>query len=124
MACDMRIYYAGGGLARPAMTAQGRRTDELLSFASEHRAYWWDTVCGASGGGGEALCRRHLLGRREPVESASFERLRCMLESTRDHVATLSRSYHWDRRGSDRPEDRAALLTAIGWLSGWRPLLV
>jgi len=124
MACDMRIYEAGGGLGNPAMMERGQHTDELLSFALEHRVYWLDTVCGACGGSSETLCRRHLLNRAGPVDRNGFERLRCLLESTRHRVTAFSRSYHWERRGSDRPEDRAALLTAIGWLSGWRPLLL
>jgi hypothetical protein len=123
MACDMRIYHAGAGLARSAPIAHGRRTDELLSFAIEHQPYWSGTVCGACGGEGGTLCRRHLLDRAQPVDAAGVERLRSLLESTRHRVTTLSGSYQWERRGTDQPEDRAALLTAIGWFSGWRPLL-
>jgi hypothetical protein len=123
MACAMDLYHAGSGLADPAKIERGRHTRELSSFALEYLGYWSDTACGACGGGGAVMCRRHLLDSAEPVGAAGFERVCSMLERTRDRVAACSRSYDWERRAIDRPEDRAALLTAIGWLSGWRPLL-
>jgi hypothetical protein len=38
-------------------------------------------------------------------------------------MSALDRSYMLEHKGTAKPEDRAALLTAVGWLNGWRPLL-
>jgi len=38
-------------------------------------------------------------------------------------VTRFGRSFRWELRGTDTGEDRAALISAVGWCSGWRPLL-
>jgi len=124
--CDMRIYRAGGGMSAAGLIERGRCTEQLLGLALRHQDYWQDTVCGlCSGGGGgvETLCRRHLIEWSKPISSDCFERLRHLLATTERRVRNLGRSYIWENRGSEARQDRAALLTAIGWMSGWRPLL-
>jgi hypothetical protein len=46
-----------------------------------------------------------------------------LLVDVGDHLEIYDRSFDWDRRNTEGPEDRAALFTAVGWLSGWGPLL-
>ena len=122
--CDMRTYRNGGGMFRADLIAQGRRTDQLLGLALRHQEYWQNTVCGlCSGGGVEALCRRHLIECEKLISSDCFESVGRLLATIESRVRNLGRSYIWENRGSDAPQDRAALLTAIGWMSGWRPLL-
>ena len=124
--CDMRTYQTGGGMFRADLIEQARRTDELLGLALRHQEYWQDTVCGScrgSGGGGETLCRRHLIECTKPIRSNCFEGVHRLLATIETRVRNLGRSYIWENRGSEEPQDRAALLTAVGWMSGWRPLL-
>jgi hypothetical protein len=122
--CDMRIYYAGSGASRPSLIEYGRRTDALRQFAREHQVYWQGAVCGkCRGHDSEILCRPHLIKRTNPITVVAFEHLCRVLETTQDRVRALGHSYEWGNRGTDRPPERAALLTAIGWMSGWRPLL-
>lgn len=124
MMCDMSIYRAGVGVSKADLIERGRRTDELLGLALQHQDYWQHAVCGLCGGGNaEMPCRRHLIERRMPISSDCFERLHRLLRTTERRVSKLGRSYIWENRGSEAPQDRAALLTAIGWMSGWRPLL-
>ncbi|MBI4011012.1 MAG: hypothetical protein HY359_01770 [Candidatus Rokubacteria bacterium] len=38
-----------------------------------------------------------------------------------DHVGVYSCSFRWECRGTDTAEDQAALVSAVGWCSGWQP---
>jgi len=40
-----------------------------------------------------------------------------------ERVSRYCRSFRWEFRGTDTDMDLAGLLAAVGWCSGWRPLL-
>jgi hypothetical protein len=48
-----------------------------------------------------------------------FHRLAAIYE----RLSIYDRSFAWETRCVPATADRAALFSAIGWLSGWRPLL-
>lgn len=39
------------------------------------------------------------------------------------HVLRYSQSFVWGYHGTETDEDRAALLSAVGWCRGWQGLL-
>jgi len=124
MMCDMNAYGAGRGYARPALIEQGRRTDDLRTLAMETSSHWRKAVCAVcEGHSGAARCRRHLLEDIARNCRIALGRHRNALQQTHEHLLAYERSFVWGFRDTDRPEDRAALFNAIGWFSGWRPLL-
>ena len=73
--------------------------------------------------GAAARCRAHLgedLQRGEAVDLAAQREL---VESIYGHMARFSRAFVWEYRGTATEEDRAALISAIGWCGGWKPWL-
>ncbi len=40
-----------------------------------------------------------------------------------EHMDRYARLFRWEYRDPDTVEDRAALIGAIGWCSGWQPWL-
>jgi hypothetical protein len=122
--CDMKAHDSGPGVMYRSLIEEGQGTDRLRDFALRHRPYWEPAICGlCRGDGAEIRCRRHLIERADQIDRSSLERHRGMLATTHRHVQAFGRSFVWGQRGTDGPEDRAALLAAIGWMSGWRPLL-
>ncbi len=124
MMCDMKTYQSGIGVAPRDRLEQGRRTDLLREFALEHEPYWREYVCGlCHQDNSEVRCRRHFIEHASSLSEASVERHYAMLRHIYKHLVAFDRSFVWENRGTDGPEDRGALLGAVGWLSGWRPLL-
>jgi hypothetical protein len=127
MMCAMRLYWATGRGVTPELLERGRRTEELRTFAVSHRQHWQTTHCPlcvagswtATCPGLGQLCRPHIL-KQGKVDVGI---LRDFLEATLKQVWTLDRSFTPEYRGTATPEVRAGLLTAVGWFSGWRPLL-
>ena len=67
-------------------------------------------------------CRQHLLAAMKARTPVDLVAQKAMLEDLSDRVARYQRSFSaGGPKASDR--DRAALIAAIGWCSGWRPLL-
>lgn len=124
MTCEMDAYHNGLGAAPSGLIAKGRAPNNLRAFALAHREHWEHTVCGTCRGDGSwPRCRRHLL---EDIAAGAPSRLpdhRIMLERIRRHLVIFGRSFLWGHRGTDGPQDRASLLSAVGWFGGWRPLL-
>jgi hypothetical protein len=121
--CDFKTYHAGRGGASPMVMTRGRQTDSLFSFAAEHRDYWDGHVCGVCrGDASPARCRRHLIA--DPgVGDDMIDFHETLLSDLHNGLRALARSYEWGHHGSDRPQDRAALVSAVGFMGGWRPLL-
>jgi hypothetical protein len=112
------------GWLSDAEISEARDQGRLRSFADELAPLWRESRCprclGLETSG--RLCRRHL---HEAIEThlpvAIDDELRYLLSLT-PRVETYAKSFMWQHRGTDRAEDRAALLAAIGWCSGWSPL--
>lgn len=41
-----------------------------------------------------------------------------------EHLTLYTRSFRWEDRDTETDRDRAALLSAVGWCSGWEAGLV
>jgi len=125
--CDMGLHRASRGAAREDIIDRGRDVETLRAWAADRRQFWWRTVCGRClGDGSPARCRPHL---REDALSDQVVDLtphRALVEDVLAHLTIYSRSFRWECQGSDTEEDQAALISAVGWCSGWEvwlPLL-
>jgi len=123
--CEMGYGPHSRSIAPADLLEWGRDTASLRAFAEATQPWWRATVCGiCSGEGTPVRCRRHLRdellngARAHQVEDAGH-----LVRHIREHVLRFSDSFRWELRGTDTQQDRAALIRAVGWCSGWRPLL-
>jgi hypothetical protein len=122
--CELKVADASGTFAPPARVARGRSTTALRRFALEHKAHWSRHVCGACRPATTAeRCRPHLIADIRAGKPVDLAYHRACLDEIRRRVAVFLNSYCFGYHGTDTAEDRAALLRAIGWCSGWAPLL-
>jgi hypothetical protein len=124
MMCEMGYGPGTKGYASPDIIEKGGDPAHLRAFALTTKKHWVKTVCGRCVENGSLLrCRRHLI---EDTASGSLDSIfihRNLVRNVYDHLVIYVRSFCWDYRGTATEEDRAALISAIGWCSGWRPLL-
>ena len=123
--CEMGYGPHSRGTAPAGLLERGRDITSLRSFAEATQPWWRDAVCGiCSGEGAPVRCRRHL--REELLNAAKARQVEDagrLVRHITEHVVRFSNSFRWELRGTDTDEDRAALISAVGWCSGWRPLL-
>ncbi len=118
--CEMGLGSASRGMARPELIERGRDTGSLRVFAGRTRAYWWKTVCGQClGDGSSPRCRPHLLEVVSGGGTVALTSHRALVERILKHLTVYARSFRWECRNTEGDEDRAALLSAVGWCSGW-----
>lgn len=125
--CAMNLKNAFAGVSLQARLDQGRDNSQLWNFASKLEPIWRSSLCSdcsgrESGGTIPKRCRQHLLAamkERTPVDIVAQKN---MLQDMSDRVARCKKSFVLGGpKASD--QDSAALIAAIGWCSGWRPLL-
>ena len=122
--CELNTYRAGRGGGLPSVIDRGRQTGPLYRFAVAHKDHWNSTVCGLCRGDNSPMrCRRHLIAQPGGTADDEIARHAAMLGEMLDRMRMLARSYEWGHHGTDRPQDRGALISAVGFMSGWRPLL-
>jgi hypothetical protein len=125
--CALNIDHAGSGAAPAWRLDRGRDSSGLCTFATSLAPFWRSAVCTSCADRGCDMvvpprCRSHLLDdlrSRKPVDLAWQE---AMLEEVSVRLARSEASFV---AGAEEPsdQDRAALVVAAGWCSGWRPLL-
>jgi hypothetical protein len=126
--CTMNLRNsASGGAAPGSRLDRGRDISKLRAFAGRTALVWRSWLCPNCAGRQytriePTLCRQHLIAAmcaRTPVDISAQGN---MLQDLFDHVAHYQDSFL--AGGSEASDqDRAALIAAIGWCSGWRPLL-
>jgi hypothetical protein len=79
-------------------------------------------VCGTCAGrSAAARCRRHFC--EDAARGlADVHAQRELVETTAAHLTVYSQSFVWGYHGTESDEDRAALIVAVGWCSGWQGL--
>jgi hypothetical protein len=127
--CALSITNSSPGASPRLRLCQGRDTRPLRTFASGLGRFWSDHVCDVCKNEDRnksraelRLCRRHLLAEmraRRPVDLSFQQR---MLHDLHDRVIRYQESFSAERPNASE-QDRAALIAAVGWCSGWRPLL-
>ena len=123
MMCEMKYGPNSRGAGGPELLEKGRDLNEIQTFAKKTYHYWKKTVCGRCAGNSSIYrCRRHL------IESISNGRVHdlSLHKKLVNHIARQIKSYmlsfRWENRGTVTVEDMAALISAVGWCSGWKPL--
>ena len=124
MMCDMNLGPETKGAANEALIVRGRNATELRRFAESTRAYWERTICGRClGNGSWPRCRRHLIQDALEGSVENLSRHRALISDLTKHITLYSRSFRWGFQGTEKEENKAALISAVGWCSGWQPFL-
>ncbi len=119
--CEMGLGPASPGITSPELIEQGRDASSFRAFAERTRKHWAETVCARClGEGASPRCRPHLLEEISRGGSIDLGEHRAFMKNTLRHLVAYSRSFRWECRNTETDEDRAALMTAVGWCSGWR----
>ena len=122
--CDAGYGPDSEGYPKPEVVVRVRRLRETRAFAQRTSEYWKPAVCGTcSGKGSPQRCRRHLIEDAARGGLNDIGRHRGLVDHIARHMKLYSRSFRWECRDTETAEDMAALLAAVGWLSGWGPLL-
>jgi hypothetical protein len=125
--CKLNIDSAGVGAAPRARLDRGRDSSGLRSFSTSLAPSWRPQVCAICAGDAQqavasARCRLHLLADANAHNPVDFIWQQSTLRELSARLTEYERSFVF---GADRSSDQdcAALISAIGWCSGWRPLL-
>jgi len=108
------------GIVRASVIEQGRDLREFQSLARRTSRYWKWAICGkCSGDSKPTRCRKHLL-EDESARLHDFLTTHTALVSyIVRHLNRYARSFQFEFKGTQTVEDEAALISAVGWLSGW-----
>jgi hypothetical protein len=118
--CDMGLTSASRGIARPELIVQGRDLNSFRAFADRTKDYWERVACQrCCGNDGQPRCRLHLMERIARADFVDLAGERRFIEHILKHVTAYARSFRWECRNTETDEDRAALISAVGWCSGW-----
>jgi hypothetical protein len=122
--CEMGYGPETKSTVRREILETGGNPTALRAFALETREYWSRTVCGrCSHDGSWQRCRRHLLEELTGESGYNLTRHREFLRNMFTHLVAFTRSFQWGYHNTETDEDKASLISAVGWCSGWRPLL-
>lgn len=122
--CEMELGPNSSGMASPHLLDKGKDWSVIKALALRTRAYWERMVCGkCAKNDSPMLCRQHLIENQAKVNDAGFVIQKGLVEKIERRVRNYSRSFRWEYRGTETEEDPAGLLAAVGWCSGWGPLL-
>jgi hypothetical protein len=112
------------GKASPDIVQTGSDPSHLQFFAQKTKKYWKRVVCGRCFGYESFYrCRRHLIEDASNGMVRDISSHRDVIEYIFERLVIYARSFRWECKGTDTEEDRAALISAVGWCSGWGPLL-
>lgn len=125
--CRLSVKDPPRGAFPLARREQGRNSAQLLNFAGRLQPLWGRSLCPECAGqriegAAPNRCRRHLLAAAKTGATIDIVEQRTLLQNLRHHLARYQRSFLVGGTSAGE-EDRAALIAAIGWCSGWRPLL-
>jgi len=125
--CALSINHAARGAAPASRLDRGRDSSGLRDFASSLAPLWHPIVCTSCAGTPSKVvvsprCRSHLLADLRSHKPVDLSWQHTTLEELSVRLAQYEASFV---AGADEPndQDRAALIAAAGWCSGWRPLL-
>jgi len=125
--CVLDVRNASAGACPQARLDRGRDGSRLRDFAGKLQPIWRGSLCPdcsreERGRMAPKRCRQHLLAAMKARTPVDLMAQKAMLEDLSDRVARYQSSFlAGGPKASD--QDRAALIAAIGWCGGWRPLL-
>ena len=122
--CNMKYDSHSRGIMQAERARIGRDLRALRDLAVKTAPHWEKALCGrCAGTNSPQRCRRHLV---EELSEGRIEDLSPHLSLVNDierHMRIYTRSFCHEYQGTDTDEDRAALISAVGWCSGWTTLL-
>ena len=94
----------------------------LRTFALETREYWSRSVCGRCTQSGSWQCCRSAHLRQDLAEESgnNLSRHREFVWDMYTHLVIFCRSFVWGHHNTETDEDKASLISAVGWCSGWK----
>ena len=121
MLCELGVGPQSVGYASADILARGRDVSTLQAFARETRGDWEARVCDRCLGhaSGTRWCRPHLVAAIRQGDPIDLDAERASVQTDFVHLQRYARSFRWEHRGTETIADRAALIAAIGWCSGW-----
>lgn len=121
--CDMGLDRTSrAAAAHQDRIEQGRDLAAIRDFAERTREHWLSGVCGMCAGdeASRLRCRAHLLEELRQGTPVDLSMHRSSLTELLERLTGYARSYRWEYRGTETDGERAALLSAVGWCSGWK----
>ncbi|MGO9118557.1 MAG: hypothetical protein ACLQPD_13245 [Desulfomonilaceae bacterium] len=120
--CEAEFGPHSKTFAEPKLIQKARDLGQLRSIGRRTFPYWSAAVCGTCAGTSSTVrCRRHFLEERNPVWE--FDWHKEFLTRICHLLATYAQSFRWGFHHLRTDEGVAALISAIGWCSGWTILL-
>jgi len=121
--CELGFGPDSAATAPADILSRGREAAGLQAFGLITEPYWRPAVCahclGQTATPQSPRCRPHLVAdilARRPVDLPAQKEL---VASVCRVVSCYSRSFRLEFQGTDTVEDRAGLIAAVGWCSGW-----
>ncbi|MDA8406683.1 MAG: hypothetical protein M0T73_07495 [Deltaproteobacteria bacterium] len=112
------------GMIKPERVEKGRDLGLLLTFAQSTSPYWRRNVCGlCSGDGSTVRCRRHLIEDQSGGLVQDLLPHRSLVSNLARHMTKFARSFQVEFQRTQTLEDASALISCVGWLSGWGAFL-
>ncbi|HYB44704.1 MAG TPA: hypothetical protein VEL75_23210 [Candidatus Methylomirabilis sp.] len=118
--CEMGFHGSARGAFSRERSRAGRDPTAIRTIAAATRAHWITAVCGVCSG--DCLpprCRLHLLQELDGGASVDMACHRREVAELHSRLSAYARSFQWECRDTATDRDRAALLAAVGWCSGW-----
>ena len=118
--CEEGFGADSKGIVKPERVEQGRNLGPLQALAQSTNPYWRRTVCGlCSGDGSTVRCRRHLIEDQSSGLIQDLSPHRTLVSNLVHHMTKFARSFQCEFQGTQTSEDASALISCVGWLSGW-----
>lgn len=122
--CEEGYGVHSKGFVKPEVVEKGRNLKWLLELAQRTRPYWTPMICGkCSGNGSLVRCRKHLVEDEASRFPGVVRPARNLVAYLTHHLVRYAQSFRFEFRGTQTQEDEAALVSAIGWCSGWGAFL-
>jgi hypothetical protein len=121
--CSLKIADLSRGACPQSRLFTARDTRPLQQFALDLKEFWSEYVCGiCKHDNGETRCRRHLTADLRAGRPVNTTQQQDLLRVLHGRIIRFQESFTVGKpKASD--QECASVIAAIGWCSGWRPLL-
>lgn len=118
--CEEEYGPDSTGFVKKKIVQQGRDLSELLGLARRTEPHWRKSVCGTCAGtASNRRCREHLIEDESMGLADDIPAHSALVNYISAHLVKYARSFQFQYKGSQTEEDTAALISAVGWCSGW-----
>lgn len=122
--CEMEYGPHSKGSIDAARVRKGRDPTELQAFTRKTKPYWHRALCGRCAGNNSAQrCRRHLIQEIARGMIRDLSPHAALVDDIAKHIKIYARSFCHGYHGTETDEDAAALMSAVGWCTGWKTFL-